>query len=65
MVVDVAHPNGTMTKMPGNPIKLSDTDEDSYTSPPLLGQHTDEVLGNLVGLDAETLTKLRSDKIIG
>ena len=33
MMVEVEHPDGGKVKMPGNPIKLSYTDEDSYTPP--------------------------------
>ena len=40
MVVEVEHPDGGKVKMPGNPIKLSYTDEDSFSPPPHLGQHT-------------------------
>lgn len=47
MVVEVEHPQGGAVKMPGNPVKLSDH-EDTYCPPPLLGQHTDEVLKSLL-----------------
>ncbi len=53
MVVEVDHSQGGTVKMPGNPIKLSDTYEDSYTSPPTLGEHTTEVLLNLGKTEAE------------
>ncbi len=44
MIVEVEHPDGGKVKMPGNPVKLSYTDEVSYTPPPHLGAHTKEVL---------------------
>ena len=44
MVVDLKHPLKGSAQVPGNPIKLSDTNEDSYSPPPLLGAHNDEVL---------------------
>ena len=53
MVVEVEHSQGGTVKMPGNPIKLSHTYEDSFTSPPLLGEHTTEVLLNLGKTEAE------------
>lgn len=59
MIVEVEHPLGGKVKMPGNPAKLSDH-EDSYGPPPLLGQHTTEVLRDMLGMkdaDIEALKK--------
>lgn len=44
MVVDLKHPLKGSAQVPGNPIKLSETNEDSYSPPPLLGAHNDEIL---------------------
>lgn len=44
MVVDLKHPLKGSAQVPGNPIKLSETNEESYSPPPLLGAHNDEVL---------------------
>jgi crotonobetainyl-CoA:carnitine CoA-transferase CaiB-like acyl-CoA transferase len=33
-------------------------------APPTLGQHTDEVLKEWLGLDADTIARLRSDGIV-
>ncbi len=63
MIVDVAHPLGGSTKMPGNPIKLSDTYEDTFSPPPTLGQHNDEVYAS-IGLTAEDLKALQENGII-
>lgn len=59
MVVEVAHPMGGAAKMPGNPIKLSETHEDTFSPPPLVGQHTDEILQSLLGKTGDELIKLR------
>lgn len=64
MVVELSHPNGKITKAPGNPVKLSRSNEESFSSAPLLAADTDEVLGGLLGLNAEELADLRSQKII-
>lgn len=61
MVIDLEHPNGKKTKGPGNPIKLSRTNEDSYTPAPVLGQDTDELLRNVMGYSDEQISKLKSD----
>ena len=47
MVIEVPHAQGGSVKMPGNPVKLSETHEESYSSPPLLGEHTVVVLREL------------------
>ncbi|HAD10746.1 MAG TPA: acyl-CoA transferase [Porticoccaceae bacterium] len=65
MVVDLPHPNGQLTRGPGNPVKLSRTNEENFEAAPLIGQHTDDVLGQLLGYDAAKLMMLRKQKIIG
>ena len=64
MVVEVSHPNGKTTKAPGNPVKLSRTNEETFTPAPLLAAHTDEVLSELLGLTSEQLADLRHQKVI-
>ena len=64
MVVEAAHPLGGAVKMPGNPIKLSDTHEDTFTPPPLLGQHNEEIYQERLGLSGEELAALRAEGVI-
>ena len=64
MVVEYSHPNGTKTKAPGSPLKFSRSNEESYSSPPLVGQHTDEVFGGLLGKSSDELAKLREQGVI-
>ena len=64
MVVEIAHPEGGSFRATGNPIKLSETPGDSYDPPPLLGQHTDEVLARLLGKGAAELARLREARVI-
>lgn len=63
MVIEVEHPLGGKAKMPGNPIKLSDTYEDTYSPPPMLGQHNDEVYAS-IGLTADELKSLQDAGVI-
>lgn len=65
MVVELAHPGGNTTRGPGNPIKLSRTDEESFSPAPLLGQDTDKVLTSLLGLTAEQVDDLKAQGVIG
>ena len=64
MVVDVPLPNGQTVPQPGNPVKLSDTMEQYFAPPPKLGQHTDNVLQELLGISDEDLVQLRSNGVI-
>ena len=43
MFVDLRHPQGGGSRVPGNPIKFSAQDEESFSPPPLLGAHTNAV----------------------
>jgi crotonobetainyl-CoA:carnitine CoA-transferase CaiB-like acyl-CoA transferase len=58
------HPKHDSLQLVASPIKLSQTPVRKDLPPPLLGQHTDEVLNNLLALDAAALAKLREEKII-
>lgn len=46
------------------PLKLSDTPAAYRRPPPILGQHTEEVLGGELGLEAETLARLKAAGVI-
>jgi len=50
--------------VPGVTVKMSAT-PGRVGGVPTPGQHTDEVLGRLLGYDAATLAGLRRDKVIG
>ncbi|MFT5139210.1 MAG: CoA:oxalate CoA-transferase [Lysobacterales bacterium] len=65
MVVKLKHPNGNFTHGPGNPIKLSRTNEDSFSEAPLVGQHTDALLFKLLGYDKKHLADLREKGVVG
>ena len=58
MVVDIPHVQGGSFKAPGNPVKLNDH-TDTWESPPLLGQHTDEVLKTLLDFNEDEIKVLR------
>jgi formyl-CoA transferase len=62
-VVEVEHPERGVFKTVGNPIKLSNSPVE-VTSSPLLGEHTDEILRGVVGLDDGEIAAARADGAI-
>jgi succinate---hydroxymethylglutarate CoA-transferase len=63
MVETVEHPTIGALKLLGIPFKFSDTPASVQCAPPTLGQHTDEVLGEL-GIDAAAVARLRQEKVV-
>ncbi|MSO84814.1 MAG: CoA transferase [Rhodospirillales bacterium] len=66
MKIAVANPDAEGGAVPliGNPIKFSETPVDYRRPPPSLGQHTDEVLTELLGLKPAEIEALRKAKVI-
>ena len=63
MIVTLEHPKRGAFKVPGCPIKLTDSPAEVKVAP-LLGQHTDEVLAEILGFDEAELAELREQKLI-
>jgi crotonobetainyl-CoA:carnitine CoA-transferase CaiB-like acyl-CoA transferase len=64
MRVDIPHPAGVPCPTVASPMRFSATPIDYDTPPPLLGQHTREVLGNLLGLGATEIDALAAQGAI-
>ena len=64
MLVDVPHPEGGSAKIPGNPIKLSSVDKEEFLAPPLLGEHTKDILKDWLNFSIEELMELDSQQVI-
>lgn len=64
MRVEVEHPLAGKIGMLANPIRLSATPVTGYTAPPLMGQHTREVLQRLLGMGTAELDALAAKSII-
>src|SRR5690606_34278541 len=60
----VEHPVNGPVKLMRHPLRMSASDV-PYAPSPLLGQHTAEVLGRDLGVDAERLAELRAAGVIG
>ena len=65
VVVHIPHPaTGDGIDVIANPVRLSETPADYRLPPPLLGQHTDEVLSERLGLKKARLASLRKKGVI-
>ena len=63
MAVELQHPKAGTIKVTGVPVKLSETPGEINSPPPLLGQHSREVLAQL-GYSADEIEKLAAEKVI-
>ena len=65
MVSAMPHPLNADLKLVANPIHMSATPVRQDLPPPLLGQHTQEVLSQLLGKSADEIATLQNSKVIG
>ena len=64
MVRTVKHPTAGDLRMVGIPFRLNGTPATIRRAPPLLGEHTEEVLGGELGIPAARIAELRAEKVI-
>ena len=57
--IEVPHPVAGMLPMVASPMRFSATPLEHKVPPPLLGEHTEEVLKDLLGKDAAEIARLR------
>jgi crotonobetainyl-CoA:carnitine CoA-transferase CaiB-like acyl-CoA transferase len=63
LTISMAHATGPLDLV-ASPIKLAKTPPDYRLPPPLLGEHTEEVLRDVLGLEADVLQSLRKQNIV-
>lgn len=61
MVVSVDHPTCGTIKLVNTPLKYSDADPRIRLPPPTLGQHTDAILMDMLGMSGEEVRALRDE----
>jgi len=64
MVVEIDSPHTGKVQDVGNPIKMSKGEQQNYLPPPLLGEHTEMILKDVLGYSSEKILDLRRRNII-
>ncbi|MDM0001770.1 CaiB/BaiF CoA-transferase family protein [Variovorax sp. J22P240] len=62
---EVVHPVKGVTPILANPLKFSETPVAYRRAPPQLGEHTAEVLREVLGIDDAELAALRESRVVG
>lgn len=61
----ISHPTGGTVPVVANPMRLSETPVEYKSAPPLLGEHTLDILHDMLGLDAAEIDSLVKHGVIG
>ncbi|MBF0544170.1 MAG: CoA transferase [Candidatus Riflebacteria bacterium] len=64
MLVELLHPTTGKIKVPGNPIKFSQTPAEVTCPAPVLGEHTHEILKTKLKMSEEEISSLQKKKVI-
>jgi crotonobetainyl-CoA:carnitine CoA-transferase CaiB-like acyl-CoA transferase len=64
MKLTVRDIDGKAIDLAGVPFQLAGATLPAPTAPPRLGEHTDAVLHDVLGMDAAAIARLRQDKVI-
>ncbi|OQO10498.1 hypothetical protein B0A48_03795 [Cryoendolithus antarcticus] len=64
MVTEIDHPDCGPIKLVSPPIKFSESKPSIRSPPPMLGQHTDEVLAGVLGMSTSEIDSLKSDGVV-
>ena len=64
MLLRIRHPSAGEISQIGIPMMFSDTNPEVRSPPPILGEHSNEVLGTLLGYDEKRITELRNEGVV-
>jgi crotonobetainyl-CoA:carnitine CoA-transferase CaiB-like acyl-CoA transferase len=64
LVVEVPHQLAGTARILRNPVRMSATPLDQYAAPPLMGEHTDRILSERLGMEAEAIEDLRRAGVV-
>ena len=64
MIVGLDHPQLGHIRFPSSPIRLSETPACYRYAPPVVGEHTDAILSEVLGMQPEDLARLKKQQIV-
>ncbi len=64
MAIELPHPSAGKVTLVRSPMKMSATPATSAKAPPLLGEHTDEVLRDVLGKNGDEIAALRGKGVV-
>ena len=64
LAIDIPHPLAGTVPQVASPIRLSETPVEYRNAPPLLGEHTEQILAQVLGLEAEAIQQLRQAGVL-
>lgn len=64
MVVEVDHPSCGPMKLVNTPVKYSHSQPGIRSAPPTLGQHTEEILMEILGMGKQEVNWLRKEGVV-
>ena len=59
------HPITGTVRLPAAPVKLNHKRPDIHSAPPVLGEHSKEILSNILQLSDESIQGLFDENVIG
>jgi len=65
MIVELDHPTAGTVRSIYSPLRFEDRDPEDNIPPPLLGQHTDEILLTVAGLTPTDVARMRASGVLG
>ncbi|KAL8856451.1 MAG: hypothetical protein Q9178_006921 [Gyalolechia marmorata] len=64
MVAEIEHPTCGPMKLVNTPVKYSHSEPSIRSAPPTLGQHTDEILGDILGMSQGDIERLKEEGVV-
>ena len=65
MIREIEHPVAGPVKVIGSPVNLSETPPEVHSPAPMLGQHTESILSEILGLTPADISFLKEEKVFG